>query len=713
MMKKKNDVVMKQKNGRVITIAEEILGETRPLVSVKEKQSTPKKTFLGKTLSLVSIKKKEQPGSEEVLLGETLPLASIKKQKKRLTKKELFVRIGILCVLLFLLTYGAIYGVLQYKQVSAGTQHLRSAETLLMGLLKNPFNTQSIQKAQQEFSSALVQFQQVSGSVNVLPGISVVGSAQRLLPMAIEGSQIGVLVCQTMNMLIPVLKNPMDQTGPKLTQAELTTTSQNVQQIQTTLDLLVSQLNQLQPGDLQLNPSLGKFVGTFRTYAPALQAGVNQARSFLAAAPLLLGVNTPANYLLEILDSTELRPGGGFIGNYGTLTLSNGHLSNIFMTDVDLLDKPYEAAGHTIPYPSAYDWFPLARTSWSLRDSNLDADFPTSARNGEQNYALEAGKDALPLQGVIAITPWFIEKLLNVTGPINMQPDYPDTVTAQNLIEIIHKYQLGKGAGSDLIKSSDGHSSLRKRFTSYLAEHLMARVHQLASSPSAMSALFKLATRSLHTKDIQIYLDPGSAENVLQYYQFASTIQAPPGDSLFVVDANVNADKANEFITYTMQDQITIDTSGNAVHHTTLSYAWVLPGQDYGSPVYEDVVHVYVPSGSTLQAQSGWNALGESQAFGQKVWMSDFTLVAGQTRVITLTWTTPKAAQLDAQGWHYDDLLQKQAGDQWNINLQVTLPGCAVVKNLSGGLVVKRDQSPHFSGLLSEDKKFSVDYTCK
>ena len=158
------------------------------------------------------------------------------------------------------------------------------------------------------------------------------------------------------------------------------------------------------------------------------------------------------------MDSTELRPGGGFIGNYGIATLSGGRLTAAHITDTYLLDRPFELAGHSIPFPSTYRWFAhyLALSSWSLRNSNLDANFATDARYGEMNYQSEGGN--VPLQGVIAITPSFIEHVLNISGPINI-PEYHETVTAQNLISLIHFHQLGgtgAGGGSDLIPSQNG-----------------------------------------------------------------------------------------------------------------------------------------------------------------------------------------------------------------------------------------------------------------
>lgn len=659
------------------------------------------------------------------LMNREMPSFAIK--KKKLSRKALVLRIGILCLLLFLVSSGTIFGLVQYQhynsdvaQARAGVQHLRTAEAFFSKLSKNPFDSRSVSQAEQEFHSASSLFQQVGDDLGALPGMSTsipgigakLTAARHVLPLAIEASQIGVLACKTINVLVPDLRNPMDKTGPKLTQTDLTTASQNLQQIQLGLGSLMTQVSHLQSSDLQLDPSLGKFIGTFRKDGLTLQSTLNQVQSVLGIAPIILGVKAPANYLLEILDSTELRPGGGFIGSYGLLTLADGHISDLHMTDIDLIDKPFEMAGHTIPYPSTYRWFDLAPASWSFRDSNLDADFPASARNGEQTYALEGGKT--PLQGVIAITPWLIQGLLNITGPVDMRPEYNETITAQNLIARIHYHQLGGGIeGSELIPSPDGHSSLRKRFSSYLAEHLIARVHQLVGSPSTSNRFFTLLTNAFRSKDIQMYFNLGAAEDVLQHYQLASSIQAPTGDGLFVVDANISPNKASDFIKYTMNDTVTIDPSGNVLHHTTLRYAWVLPGQIYGLSTYRDYVHIYVPPGSTLRSQDGWQSRGTDREFGRNVWMGYFTLAFGQAQVVMLDWMTPKAATHDAQGWHYHDLIQKQAGNnQWTVSVRVLLPSCAAITHTSGGLFASGKQTATFSKFLSEDRAFSVDYQC-
>jgi len=597
----------------------------------------------------------------------------------------------------------------------AGMQHLRTAEALLKTLSKNPFDAQSVSQAQHEFAASSAAFGQVDNDLKSLPGISTsvpvygarLSGAFHVLPLAIEVSQTGITGCDVLNLIISRLHNPLNTRAQGITMADLTVIEKDFQQIKAALTLIVNQVNHLQPSDLQLDPRLGRYLATFQTDIPQLQAWFEIIERLLPVVPTLFGIGTPANYLIEILDSTELRPGGGFIGNYGIATFSGGRLTAAHITDTYLLDKAYDATGHRLPYPSAYTWFDLA-PSWSFRDSNLDADFPTAARYAELNYAREGGN--VPIQGVIAITPQLIERALEITGPINV-PEYHETVTAQNLIDRIHYYQVGPGntAGGDA-PSPDGLSSVRKHFTALLAEQFLARVRQVSSS--ALPRLLQLMISSLRSKDVQVYLNSSSAESLLQSYHLDSSIQSSRGDGLFVVDANISPSKANSLITNTLNDQVAIDEKGDAIHHTTIHYAWVSKGPVYGSDVYRDYVRVYVPPGSVLQVQNGWQSRGTSAVFGREVWAGFFTLSYSQTNTITLVWRVPGAAVKDAKGWHYQYLLQRQAGAQWMLHLQITLPPCGVTMHKGGVLASASMQGTTLAQPLTRDVNAGIDYNC-
>jgi len=345
--------------------------------------------------------------------------------------------------------------------------------------------------------------------------------------------------------------------------------------------------------------------------------------------------------------------------------------------------------------------------AWNRRDSNRDADFPTTAQNAERNYALEGGN--IPVQGVIAITPTFISHVLKITGPISI-PEYAETVTAQNLVSRIHYHQLGPGREGEDVPAPDGHSSVRKHFTELLAEHFLARVRQLPAS--ALPTFLQVVQNAMLSRDVQLYFNVPIAEDVLHLTHIDGAIATPSSDSLFVVDANVGGDKANAFITNTMSDQVTLDAAGNATHHTTLNYAWLAPGNVYGNPIYEDYLRIYVPPGSILHLQSGWEPQGTSGAFGREVWAGFFTLTQSQTRTITLVWTVPHAAQKNTQGWQYQYLVQHQAGTRWMLHLQVALPLCALVKNTGSEVIRGNDLVKKLDRVLSEDVSVEMSYKC-
>lgn len=587
-----------------------------------------------------------------------------------------FYFVAFIFALILVCTFGSVFSVIEYQAYSAkyhrdmslareGIQYLRTATGLLEALPRNPLDLHTVQEAQRQFASALTIFVQLDNDLKSLPGVNMsipmygarLSAASYLLPLAIEASQAGVVVCNTLNLLISRFHDPLNTQQQDLTQADFMLIEQNFQQIKTTLKLVIDQVNHLQPSELQLDPRLSKIVAPFHKDMPTLQAWLDTTEQLLPVLPALLGIGTPTNYLIEVLDSTELRPGGGFIGNYGIVTLSGGQLTSARITDTYLLDGPFVAVGHTIPYPPAYACVTLA-PAWSLRDSNLYADFPTAARYGEQNYMREGG--SIPVQGVIAITPALIQHTLEITGPINV-PEYHKTVASQNLNDRIHYHQLGPTSdGSSLIPSPDGLSSQRKHCVALFAEHFLARVRQLPSP--ALPKFVQLLVSAIYSKDLQIYFNSSEAENLLQSSHLDARIESPGGDSLFIVDANIGGNKASESLITTLDDQVTIEAQGNVVHHTTISYAWTTPGDVHGSSLYQDYARVYVPPGSMLQMQDGWEPRGTNTAFSRQVWAGFFTFYHGQTSTITLVWTEAGAAKKDGNVWHYRYLIQRQAG---------------------------------------------------
>jgi hypothetical protein len=253
-----------------------------------------------------------------------------------------------------------------------------------------------------------------------------------------------------------------------------------------------------------------------------------------------------------------------------------------------------------------------------------------------------------------------------------------------------------------------------------LFAQFMAQVKTLAGTPK-MSDLVHLFVGSLRTKDLQIYLNAAPAENLLQQFNLGATVAAPAsGDSLFIVDNNIIADKANNTMSYVLHDQVALDEKGNAVHHTTLTYTWPTSAycgqQNYcfgSTPYYEEYLRIYVPPKATVQSQDGWHAgQGTGQAFGREVIFGRVLVPFGGSTTITLAWTVPNAAVKDAAGWHYQYLMQRQAGINWTTNVQTTLPACAHINGNPSQLAFFGRTGMLLSPNLTGDTTMGVDYSC-
>jgi serine/threonine protein kinase len=599
-----------------------------------------------------------------------------------------------------------------------GIKYLQSAITLMQAWSKNPLETSSITRAQHEFSEASAVFTQLDSDLQsyarfgaLIPGMGTrLNSALHLVPIATEVSQAGVAGCEALNVIVSRFHEPFD-IGHGITTTDLSQVDNDLHTVEANISTAIRQVKTLQPADLQFDARIGKAVMLFHQYLPTVQTFLSQADQVLPALAGLLGISSPAYYLVEILDSTQLRPGGGFIKDYGFATFRGGRLSAADITDTNLLDNQFNNNGNTIPYPQQYNWFHLASNTqgWNLRDSNLDADFPKDASYAEKNFLQEGG--ITTPQGVIAITTTLMQHALAITGPIII-PKLNERVTEKNLIERIHFYQTNPGSriGGSILTPS-GIATGSRYFTTLLAHAFLDSIHKVSASD--VPRLVQMLVSSLRTKDLQIYFNDTHVEDLLKLSNINATIQAPPAsDSLFVVDTNIAGDTANQYITNMLNDQVTIDEGGNVTHHTVLNYTWLNNGTVYGSPLYRDYVRIYVPPGSSLQHQQGWTPGGTSPAFGREVWAGSFTLSSGQTNTIILTWTEKSVAIKNAAGWHYQYLVQRQAGVTWTLNINVTLPACVVKMRTSGGLVPHNSQQEMLKKFLTEDTNLGIDYSC-
>jgi hypothetical protein len=363
-----------------------------------------------------------------------------------------------------------------------------------------------------------------------------------------------------------------------------------------------TQMSNVSIKDLPISDAQKSQIASLLPLLPKAQDMIVQAQGLVGLVTWLLGVGQPRRFLIQTMDSAELRPGGGFTGQYGILQIQDGRMSPLSLTDVTIIDYAGNGTAIGRTAPPGYSWMNFG--NWGVRDSNLSGDFPTTARMTMQLFSDEGGG---PLDGNIAFTPALIGNILDVIGPIKV-PGYNETITSKNLEERLHYYQqdFSAIAREKAISGNYTHAG-RKAFTSTLAKMLLDRVRHL--KPTQLIAVGKSAIKSIQSRDLEIYFANPAAENWLVDHGYSASVDTfAKQDGFAVVQANISISKASQYVHTTEHDDVTLDASGGATHNLTITLDYQQKGPVYGFDTYADYIRVYAPKGAQLQGGSGFDS---------------------------------------------------------------------------------------------------------
>ncbi len=528
---------------------------------------------------------------------------------------------------------GVLYGIKAYSTYAAlrshasnGVQHLLNLKSIFITPKTSTSSTSSstsklldattLLKAKKELDAAHSDFGQVQSLLDHTSFIPVIEqylpqyrpeitSARAASQVGTDVTNIGEVVIKAAMVLAPKFRGPLlnaSQT-PLVTSADLSL-------VGSTLDAVLPYVNDIQQqtqgmslAALPVSPHQREQVQQLIQLLPQVKTALVQGRSLLGAMGWLLGVDGQRTFLVQTMDRAELRPTGGFTGQYGELHIAGGRLAPFSLRDISLIEYANNSPTTDQQAPSAYrSWWPFA--NWGLRDSNLSADFPTSAQIAINEYNREVHHS---VDGVILFTPFLIEHVLQVTGPIRI-PSYNETITSQNLEARLHYYQLDNAGIAKQIRISSGNTSTsdRKQFTSLVAHTLMDTVRH--ESPTMLLALAKQMLEDMKTKDLQVYLTNTQLQGLLSQYGNAAQVdRSTTHDGLYVVQANVSASKASQYVKTTMHDTVTLDTNGGAAHQLQMQFAYNQLGFVYGLDTYRDYVRVYVPPTAKFLGGDGFD----------------------------------------------------------------------------------------------------------
>lgn len=350
-------------------------------------------------------------------------------------------------------------------------------------------------------------------------------------------------------------------------------------------------------------------------------------------------------FLILLQNADELRPGGGFLGQYAIIKIKNGAVQSTYVEDANLLDQRITAT-ITPPYPFLRK---MQLRKWKFRDSNFSPDFPTNAEKAQYFYRLSGGREKF--DAVIGVNSHVFNNILAITGPIQIPGDsnvYTSADGAYKLEERVERAYLGEDVPAELKQN-------RKAIMKKLAAEIMNRVATVGNIPK----LAEFAQNELRNRDIMLYFTDKNLQALVEGVHWdGSVAEEWTGDYLMLVDANMGALKTDYYMRRKLD--YTVDFTGEKPTGTLIyTYTNTAPRGDWRTSDYHTYLRALVPKGSVFLERKWINAVITREEFNKTYFGGFVDVEIGQSDVATtLKYELPSTITAD----NYKLLIQKQSG---------------------------------------------------
>lgn len=324
-----------------------------------------------------------------------------------------------------------------------------------------------------------------------------------------------------------------------------------------------------------------------------LETAIESVRDFAGMADLLSalsGKERARKYLLVFQNNTELRPTGGFMGSVAEITLDRGAVKKIFVPPGGTYDMKGQLLAHVIsPQP-----LHLINPHWQFQDANWSPDFPTSAEKIRWFWSKSGGPT---LDGVVALNASFVERLLEVTGPIDM-PAYGKVIDHTNFLTETQKA---------VEIEYDRAENKPKKFIGDLADEMFKRLKLFTAEEWLKTA--SMLSEGIQTKEIQVALFSDEEQAQADHYGWGGRIKDTNGDSLAMIEANIAGQKTDGVIAEDVKFVAEIQPDGSIIDTVTLRREHLgSKGELFRGVRNVSYLRTYVPKGSQLLSASGFES---------------------------------------------------------------------------------------------------------
>ncbi len=356
--------------------------------------------------------------------------------------------------------------------------------------------------------------------------------------------------------------------------------------------------------------------------------------SFVGAASKfkeVLGATRDKRYLLVFQNNSELRASGGFLGSYALVDIRDGKIRNLEVPG----GGSYDTEGGMNVRVVAPKPLWLVNPLWHFWDANWWPDWPTTAKNLMWFYEKSDGPT---VDGVISVTSTVIEKLLEITGPIDLTAEYGLMIDSNNFWETVQKIVeqknlaktnpeaiIGVPATSTVLQSAlplkQGLTENSANKPKKIIGDLMAKILEILPQKLNKGNLVKILALfedSLAEKQVLFYFTDPSLENEVAKRNWSGEIKDTNRDYLLVVNTNIAGQKSDRKMTEKIEhfSEVAEDGSITDTVKITRTHAGI-KNEPLTGVRNVDWLRVYVPQGSELLLADGFRA-PDNEYFDEK-----------------------------------------------------------------------------------------------
>lgn len=439
------------------------------------------------------------------------------------------------------------------------------------------------------------------------------------------------------------------------------------------------------------------------------------------AAPSLFGFDGEKTYLLLFQNNMELRPGGGFIGSYGLLTISSGRITDFSIHDA--YDADGQLKGHIEPpYPIRRH---LPSAHWYMRDSNFDVSFAKAASSSASFLNIETGKK---VDGVIGLDVSFVKNIVALIGPVYVE-DYKKEVTKDNLFLLLETHAE---------KNFFPGSTQKKDFLRSLFQTIIVQLSVKKNIPYLALAL--TADEAIAQKHLLLAFSNPNLQRLATVNGWSSTLwdEREEGkniinDFLGINEANLGVNKANLFIGRKVFQEVGINEKGEITEKLKITYKNTNVNGVWPGGGYKNYLRIILPFNASLSSISIDDVeqervgaitdplLYEAKNFiapqklevekreedGKTIYGFLVTVPTNMEKTISIAYNLSQKIDLEEPLIFYSFLLFKQPGvDNYPFDFSLSYPATFKVKEAEKGVSQKEGKVSFTKTILTDGEIF-------